>query len=151
MALLRKNISDKLKSVFTDSLSEDERLSRHFIGYATSLAKRSHRQGVISLQIIQEAEELSATLFKGDSPIKTICLDEIALFFTNGFSASLIGKSIVEEKLKNYFKTFKVSSVSKSIGVRMVIVKEEQVKIYTFGTQCASEVLLSEFITFFKS
>ncbi len=150
MTLLKKRISDKLKDIFTDSLSEEERMTRYFIAYATSLAKKSHHKGVISLQIAKKKEKLSAVLCKGDRPIKAIALDEIPLFFTNGFTASLIGKSIVEKKLKKYFKTFKVNSASKSIGVRMVILKEEQVKIYTFGTQCASEVLLSEFIIFFK-
>ena len=151
MTLFQKSISDKLKAVFTDAVSEEECMTRHFIEYATSLATKSHHIGVISLQISQKAEKLSAVLYKGDNPIKAISLDEIPLFFTNGFTASLIGKSIVEEKLKKYFKTFKTNSVSKSIGVRMIILKEDQVKVYTFGTQCANEVLLSEFITFFKS
>ncbi len=151
MTLFKKNISDKLIGIFSDSLTEEERISRHFIEYTASLAKKSHHKGVISLQIVQKAEKISSILCKGNTPIKTILLDEIPLFFTNGFTASLIGKSIVEEKLKKYLKTFNVDSVSKSIGVRIVILKEKQVKIYTFGTQCASEVLLSEFISFFKS
>ena len=151
MSLFKKNISDKLKSVFTTPLSEEDRIARHFISYATSITKTSHHTGIISLKIIEKEERLSAMLYKGTHPIKTIAMDEIPLFFTDRFSASLIGKRMVEEKLKKYFKTFQGISSLKSVGVCLVILKEEQIKIYTLGMQSTSEVVLSEFISFFKS
>ncbi|MFC4633853.1 hypothetical protein ACFO3O_08035 [Dokdonia ponticola] len=151
MTIFKKSISNKLKNLLLDSLSEEDRIAQHFTKYANSLVRTSHHNEAISLQILQTGEELSIKLFQGNKPIKIIPLDEVALFFTDGFTASLIGKSIVEEKLKNYFRTFEDPSPLKSIGVRMVILKKENVKIYTIGMQNTSEVLLSEFITFFKS
>ncbi len=151
MTVFKKSISDKLKNLFTDSLSEEDRIAQHFIKYATSLVRTSYHNETISLQILQTGEELSIKLFQGNRPIKLIPLDKVALFFTDGFTASFIGKSIVEQKLKNYFKTFKSPSPLKSIGIRLVVLKKENVKIYTFGMQSANEVFLSEFITFFKS
>ncbi|MFC4635708.1 hypothetical protein ACFO3O_17485 [Dokdonia ponticola] len=151
MTVFKKSISNKLKNLLLDSLSEEDRIARHFINHATSLAKQSHHNGVISLQISLRDGELSTILLSGDQPIKTISLEEIPLFFADRFTASLIGRSVVEQKLKNYFKTFENPLTSKPKGIRMFLVKKENIKIYTIGTQNASEVLLSEFITFFKS
>lgn len=151
MTAFKKSISNKLKSIFTDSLSEEDRMKRYFIDYATSLVKKHNHTGVISLQIIQSGVELSALLFQGNTLIKKIALENIPLFFTNEFTASLIGASIVEEKLKKYFKTFIGTNTSKPTGIRMLLLQKERIKIYTIGTQNTDEVSLSHFITFFKS
>ncbi|WP_299212564.1 hypothetical protein [uncultured Dokdonia sp.] len=151
MTVFKKSISNKLKGIFGDSLSEEDRMTQHFINHSNSLVRKSHHHGMVSLQILQRSEELSAILYKGNNQIKTISLDEIPLFFTNGFTASFIGKSLVEQKLKNYFKSLEVVSCSKTMRIQMVIDEKEKVRIYTCGTIGVNEVSLSEFITFFKS
>lgn len=145
-------LQNKIKQVFHNTFNEEKRIKNRFITHSRSVAK-NHRgiEGILSLQIIETENKISTTLFKGHTTIKNIALENVALFFTDPMSARLIPSSHIEEKLKDYFKNFQRDLRVNSIGIRIVILKNEAVRIYTLGTQESTEVLLTDFINYFKS
>lgn len=150
---IKSKLTDRFKTVFNDLTNQEKKITRHFINHATSLAKDSkHIDGILSLQILKLKDcAIGAILCKGKTAIKEISLDKIALFFTDSFTANLITKTRIEEKIETYLKSFQTHPQVHYIGIRIVVLKNEEVKIYTLGTKETLEVPLNEFIHFFKS
>ena len=146
------SLKNKIKQAFNDTFDQEKRIRSRFISHSRSLSKdHAGIKGALSLQILETEDEMAATLFKGHTSIKNIGLDSIAHFFTDQMSARLIPSSRIEEKLKDYFNFFRRDLETTSVGIRIVILKNEIVRIYTLGTQETKEVLLTDFINFFKS
>ncbi|GGG35853.1 hypothetical protein GCM10011344_40950 [Dokdonia pacifica] len=146
------SLKNKIMQVFDETFDQEKKIRSRFVSHSRLLAKDHLAvKGILSLQILEMDDKFLASLFKGHTFIESISLDSIAQFFTDRMSARLISSSHIEEKLKKYFKNFQRDSAVKSIGIRIVILKDETVRIYTLGTQETEEVLLTDFIAFFKS
>lgn len=152
MILFKKKLSGTLKASLLEPLDKEQEIILRFIKRSQLIAKQhATGSGVLSLQIIQTQGIIQAALLQGKTLIKQIPLGEIVHFFADRTTAMLISKDHIRLKLEDYFNTFQKDIETESIGIRLLILKTESIKIYTIGTQSIQEVQLKEFIDFFKS
>jgi len=150
MSIFKKKLLSPVESIVNESLSKEQQLVERFITHAEFLASATITDSsVLSLQIVQTNSQISVALCGGKKIIKSISLKELALFFTDPTTALLIPRHLINNKLKTYFGTLEKSTHSEVIGLRLIILKNKSVKIYTIGTPEIKEISLDAFVHFF--
>ena len=146
MKTFRKKLSATGKSMISEPIAKGNEMTLRFITHTNSLVQHRSGSGVLSLQIVQSQEGIKAALCQGKAVIKNIPLNELAHFFTHPTIALRIPTMLIKHKLEAYFATIEKHTDSKVLGIRLIILKDETIKIYTIGTSVIEEVKLEDFI-----
>jgi len=150
--MFRKKLSLKENTLISEATATQNQMVRRFVTQASYLAKDTHtNSGILSLQILQSQNHITAALCQGTTIIKNIPLNKLALFFTHPTAAILIPASLIKGKLETYFASFQKHPNASAMGIRFILLKNEQTKIYTIGTIEILELELDIFIKSFVS